>query len=164
MNKELYDRIIKIKNLINYHASRKITDFNINSSINNMLNNLVAKVCNINSPYVSLYVNLLPFRNIYLNSSNSITAGNTTTIDLSNNNIFKVSLGTDISSLSLTNAKPGTYIIEIIQGGTNNVTFPSDWRWASGLIPIITPTANKIDIITLVYDGSNYFASAVQNF
>jgi hypothetical protein len=103
-------------------------------------------------------------KSFYLNSSNSITAGNTTTIDLSNNNIFKISLGTDIATLTLNNAKPGTYIIEIIQGGTYNVTFPSAWRWASGLIPIITPTANKIDIVTLVYDGSTYFASTVQNF
>lgn len=103
-------------------------------------------------------------KSYYLNASNSINATTSTTINLSNNNIFKISLGTDITSLNLISAKPGTYIIEIIQGGTNNVTFPSDWRWASGLIPIITPTANKIDIITLVYDGSNYFASAVQNF
>ena len=103
-------------------------------------------------------------KSFYLNVSNAITAASTTTIDLSLSNIFKVSLGTSISTLNLTNAKPGTYIIEFIQGGTNNVSFPSAWRWSGSLAPIITQTANKIDLVTLVYDGSTYFASTVQNF
>jgi hypothetical protein len=103
-------------------------------------------------------------KSFYLNASNAITAASTTTIDLSLSNIFKISLGTSISTINLTNAKPGTYVIEFIQGGTNNVTFPSAWRWSAGLVPIITQTANKIDLVTLVYDGSTYFASTVQNF
>lgn len=103
-------------------------------------------------------------KSFYLNASNAITAAANTTIDLSLSNIFKVSLGTSISTLNLTNAKPGTYIIEFIQGGTNNVSFPGAWRWSTGIVPIITQTANKIDLVTLVYDGSTYFASTVQNF
>ena len=31
VNKEIYDRILKIKNLINYQATKKITDYNFNS-------------------------------------------------------------------------------------------------------------------------------------
>jgi hypothetical protein len=91
-----------------------------------------------------------------LNSSTAITAATTTTIDLSTSNIFKVSLGADISVLTLNNAKPGTYIIEFIQGASTlyNVTFPSGWKWAAGLVPIVTQSINKIDIVTLVYDGS----------
>jgi len=104
-------------------------------------------------------------KSFYLNASNAITAAASTTIDLSLSNIFKVSLGTDIGALSFTNTKPGTYIIEFIQGGTYNVTFPTtNWKWAAGLIPIITQTSGKIDIVTLVYDGTYYFASTVQNF
>ena len=104
-------------------------------------------------------------KSYYLNASSAITAAASTTIDLSLSNIFKVSLGTDIGALSFTNAKPGTYIIEFIQGGTYNVTFPTtNWKWAAGLIPIITQTSGKIDIVTLVYDGTYYFASTVQNF
>ena len=104
-------------------------------------------------------------KSFYLNASSAITAAATTNIDLSLSNIFKVSLGADVSTLNLTNAKPGTYIIEFIQGGTYNVTFPTtNWKWAAGLIPIITQTSGKIDIVTLVYDGTYYFASTVQNF
>ena len=104
-------------------------------------------------------------KSFYLNASSAITAAATTTIDLSLSNIFKVSLGADVSTLNLTNAKPGTYIIEFIQGGTYNVTFPTtNWKWAAGLVPIITQTSGKIDIVTLVYDGTYYFASTVQNF
>jgi hypothetical protein len=104
-------------------------------------------------------------KSFYLNATNAVTAAASTTIDLSLSNIFKVSLGADISVLTLNNVKPGTYIIEFIQGGTYNVTFPTtNWKWAAGLVPIITQTSGKIDIVTLVYDGSTYFASTVQNF
>jgi hypothetical protein len=57
----------------------------------------------------------------------------------------------------------GTYLLEIIQGGTYTVTFPA-WKWSGGTPPTITATSGKIDIITIVYDGTTYFASAVQNF
>lgn len=40
------------------------------NSINGILNNTVPKVNNINSPYVSGYVNLIPLRNVYMTSSN----------------------------------------------------------------------------------------------
>lgn len=97
----------------------------------------------------------------------SITAAATTTIDLSTGNMFKVNLGTNITSLSfLSSSSPGTYIIEFIQDGTGSrtVTFPAAWKWSGGTVPTITTTANKIDIVTLIYDGSTYFASIVQNF
>ena len=103
-------------------------------------------------------------KSFYLNAANAVTAAASTTIDLSLSNIFKVSLGANITSLSLSNAKTGTYVIQFIQGGTYSVSFPTAWKWSGGLVPIITTTTGKIDLITIVYDGSIYFASAVQNF
>jgi hypothetical protein len=94
----------------------------------------------------------------------AITAGATTTIDFSTGNIFKISLGTNITTLTISNAVAGTYLLEIIQGGTYAVAFPAAWKWAGGTAPTITATSGKTDIITLVYDGTTYFASAVQNF
>ena len=103
-------------------------------------------------------------KSFYLNATNAVTAASSTTIDLSLSNMFKVSLGASISSLNLSNAKIGTYVIQFIQGGTYSVSFPTTWKWSGGLVPIITTTSGKIDLITIVYDGSTYFASAVQNF
>jgi hypothetical protein len=93
----------------------------------------------------------------------TITAATTTTLDFSTGNILKVSLGRN-TTLSVTNATPGTYLLEIIQGGTYTVAFPAAWKWSGGTAPTITATSGKTDIITLVYDGTTYFASAVQNF
>jgi hypothetical protein len=94
----------------------------------------------------------------------AISAATTTSIDFSTGNIFKISLGTNITTLSISNVVAGTYLIEIIQGGTYSVSFPGTWKWSGGSAPTITATSGKTDIITLVYDGSTYFASAVQNF
>jgi len=96
----------------------------------------------------------------------SISAASTTTVDLTTGNMFKISLGANITTLTLSSANPGTYIFEFIQDGTGNrtVTFPAAWKWSGGTAPTITATANKIDIVTIIYDGSTYFASIVQNF
>jgi hypothetical protein len=88
----------------------------------------------------------------------------TTSIDFSSGNIFKITLGTNITTLTITNAAPGTFLLEIVQGGAYTVTFPNTWKWSGGTAPTITATNGKTDIITIVYDGTTYFASAVQNF
>jgi hypothetical protein len=106
-------------------------------------------------------------KSYYWNGISTITAGSTTTIDLSTNNLFKVNLGVTIETLNLTNARPGTYIIEFEQGtqGNSRVVFPTtNWKWAGRVTPEITTIASAIDIVTIVYDGTTYFASAVQNF
>jgi len=77
MNKELCNRIIKIKNLINYHASRKITDYNMNSSINNINNRIEIKrkykhICLLNEKINSINNNLFT-HNELLNIANIIT-------------------------------------------------------------------------------------------
>ena len=95
-----------------------------------------------------------------------ITATATTTIDLSDGNFFSVNLGVNITTLTLTNTAVGTYLIKFIQDvyGTRDVAFPSSWKWAGGYVPSLTNTANKVDIVTLIYDGTTYYATMVQNF
>jgi hypothetical protein len=103
----------------------------------------------------------------YVTTLNTPSTGATTAIDLSNGNFFKFSL-TANTTLSISNTpNVGTYILEIIQpssGGTYTVTFPAAWKWSGGAAPTITATNSKTDIITIVFDGTTYFASAVQNF
>jgi hypothetical protein len=111
-----------------------------------------------------------------LNVPTQITATSATTIDLSTGNIFIIDLASSITSLSLTNAKPGTYMLEFVQSRTNNngqhtVSFPEGWLWSGSYIPEITKLSlldntelKRIDIITVIFDGINYFAAATQNF
>jgi hypothetical protein len=75
-------------------------------------------------------------------------------------------MGLNITTLTLTNPVSGTYLIKFVQDatGTRDVTFPVAWKWAGGVIPSLTNTANKTDIVTLIYDGTTYYTTIVQNF
>lgn len=101
-----------------------------------------------------------------LTMPSAITAAATTTIDLSSGNVFTVTMGLNITTLTLTNPVAGTYLIKFVQDatGTRDVTFPLTWKWAGGVIPSLTNTPNKLDIVTLIYDGTTYYTTIVQNF
>ncbi len=97
----------------------------------------------------------------------SITAASTTNINLSLGNIFTVSMGTTISSLTFTNPAIGTYLIKFVQDATGNrevTAWPANLKWAGGTAPAFTNAGTKIDIVTLIYDGTNYYGAIVQNF
>jgi hypothetical protein len=100
-----------------------------------------------------------------LTMPSAITAAATTTIDMSSGNVFTVNLSANITTLTLTNAGVGTYLIKFFQNvGSKTVAFPAGWKWAGGVIPTLTATINKLDIVTLIYDGTTYYATIVQNF
>jgi hypothetical protein len=88
-----------------------------------------------------------------------------TTIDFKEGNIVDLTL-TSSTSLIFNNSGVGTYIIKVIQGGTgsNLITWPSEVIWSGGVPPTLSITVGKTDIITLIYDGVNYYGSYVLNF
>ncbi len=97
----------------------------------------------------------------------SIAAASPTNINLSLGNIFTIAMGTTISSLTFTNPAIGTYLIKFVQDATGNrevTTWPANLKWAGGTQPTFTNAASKIDIVTLIYDGTNYYGAIVQNF
>jgi hypothetical protein len=99
-----------------------------------------------------------------LTQPSSINSTSTTTLDLSTGNVLQVVL-TESTTLAFTNPKIGTYIIKIKQDATGNRTlnFPTI-KWSDAAVPTITPTANAVDLITLIYDGTDYYGSCLQNF
>jgi len=90
----------------------------------------------------------------------------TTALDLSTGNVFTINLSLNVTTLNLTNPAVGTYLIKFVQDatGSRDVTFPTSWKWAGGVIPNLTNTPNKLDIVTLIYDGNYYYTTIVQNF
>jgi hypothetical protein len=96
----------------------------------------------------------------------TITAAAITSLDLSTGNVITINLGVNVTTLTVTGAAAGTYLLKFVQDatGSRDVSFPAAWKWAGGVIPNLTNTANKIDIVTLIYDGTNYYATIVQNF
>jgi hypothetical protein len=96
----------------------------------------------------------------------AITATANTTIDLSTGNMFTINLGITSSNFDVSNAGVGTYLIKFVQDatGSRDVIFPTAWKWSGGIAPNLTNTAGKLDIVTLIYDGSTYYATIVSNF
>jgi len=113
----------------------------------------------------NIFVGDIKAKTYILSNPSSITAstGNTT-VDLSVGNVLEVLLETN-TTLILLNPRIGTYIIKIKQSaeGGKTLTFPTI-KWADNVSPIITTTANRIDLLTLIYDGANYYGSCLQNF
>jgi hypothetical protein len=96
----------------------------------------------------------------------SVTASTTTsTINWISGNVADTTL-TSNTTFTLSNPVIGTYIVKLTQGGAGSfvVTWPATVKWSGGIAPVLTTTAGKIDIITLVWDGTNYYGSYALNF
>lgn len=96
---------------------------------------------------------------------NAGNSGSSTTINWSNGQNQRLTL-TANCSLSFSNPVAGmTAKLKLIQDstGSRTVTWPTI-RWAGGTPPTLSTAANKVDIVTLYYDGSEYFGVAVIGF
>ena len=62
-----------------------------------------------------------------------------------------------------TNPKTGaTYILKLIQGASpSTVTWTASiFKWPAATAPTLSTTTAYVDVITLIYDGTNYLAAA----
>lgn len=68
--------------------------------------------------------------------------------------------------LTLSNPVAGaTYYVKAIQGSVaRDLVWPAAVLWPAGTPPVISVANNAVDMITLVYDGSNYLATFSQAF
>jgi len=96
----------------------------------------------------------------------NINSTATTSLNFATGNLLQVTLGSNIATLTVLNATVGTYLIKFTQDaiGSKTVGFPAAWKWSGGISPTITTTANKTDIVTVIFDGSTYYAAILQNF
>lgn len=96
----------------------------------------------------------------------ALTDGATINTNWDNGNTQSVTLGGNRTMAAPTNPKDGatyTYIIKQDATGGRTLTWFTI-KWAGGAAPTLTATANKYDIITLKYDGTNYYGTAALNF
>ena len=89
-------------------------------------------------------------------------------INWDNSNVQAITLnnGGAMTLNTPTNPETGaTYILKLIQGSSpSTVTWTSSiFKWASATPPVLSTSAGQIDIITLIYDGTNYYGSSVLN-
>lgn len=94
----------------------------------------------------------------------ALTDGATIAVDFNNSNSQRVTLGGN-RTITFANPKAGAvYRLFLKQDGTGSrtVTWPTV-KWQGGTTPTLTTTAGKTDIITITYDGTDYFGSAQLN-
>jgi hypothetical protein len=94
--------------------------------------------------------------------------GTTQTLNFSTGNIQTLDLGAAAGDVTVTISQAvagGSYAVKIIQGATPyNVTWPANVKWSNG-IPMTLSTANgAIDLVSLFYDGTNFYAVGGTNF
>jgi hypothetical protein len=86
-------------------------------------------------------------------------------VNVTSATIHKMTLGGNITLNTLTNAITGSNVtIVITQDATGSRTLTNTtWKWAGGL-KTLTTTVSAIDIVTVAYDGTNYYASLSKGY
>lgn len=106
---------------------------------------------------------------VYVNPghlSQILTDGASISWDCNNGQIATVTLGGNRSLNSPTNLKTGSYVLYIKQDatGSRTLSFGSAFKWAGGVAPVLSTSANAIDIATFVCDGTNLYGTLLRGF
>lgn len=87
-------------------------------------------------------------------------------IDWNAGNVQSLTL-TSSPTLVFSNPHAGAeYKLVLVQDGTGGrtVTWPASVKWPSGTAPTLSSPANSTDVISFVYDGTNYLGSFYLNY
>ena len=91
------------------------------------------------------------------------TTGGTVAPNVANGNVQKITLNSALTINAFTSPVAGQSLTLIIYGGTAYTSITSTMKFAGG-IKTLTGTASCIDILSVYYDGTNYFASLAKGF
>jgi hypothetical protein len=99
----------------------------------------------------------------------SLTDGANISVDASQSNVFKVTLAGNRTLDNPTNLSDGMVLtFRIKQDGTGSRTlaYGSKYEFPGDVAPTLTTTANKMDVITCLYDGDadKLYCTISQNF
>ena len=95
-------------------------------------------------------------------------SGASKTIDWNNGKYQVITLTADTVTISFTDPSPGVGSVQlrIVQDGTGSrtITWPGTVLWSGGTAPTLTTTASAEDIVTLFYNDTNYYGTAIFDF
>lgn len=91
------------------------------------------------------------------------TAGGTQAPNVANGNVQKITLNSALTLNAFTSPVAGQSLTLIIYGGTAYTEITSTMKFA-GAVKTLTATAGCIDIVSVYYDGTTYFASLGKGF
>lgn len=88
------------------------------------------------------------------------TTSGTVAPDVANGNVQKITLNGNLTLNAFTNPVTGQSLTLIItQDATGGRTLTSSMKWANNGYKTLSTAANAVDIISVFYDGTNYWAS-----
>ena len=96
----------------------------------------------------------------------TLTDSSTTAVDWNSANVQSITLNTSNTAFTFSNGQAGAVYKLILKQdatGSRTVTWPVSVKWPGGTAPTLTTTANAIDLVNIVYDGTNYLASSTLN-
>lgn len=89
-----------------------------------------------------------------------VSSGGIINLDMDSGNNFSVVMTENSTLNSPVNSGAGQSGIIVIQNGTtpSTLTFNSYWKFAGGVAPTLTPTANAVDVLSYMVSPSGNFA------
>jgi hypothetical protein len=90
-------------------------------------------------------------------TTQNLTFGATTNWNADNGGGAVLTLTGNTTMANPTNLKNGaTYVLKVIQDSTGSrmITWDSMFKWPAGAVPVLSTSANSIDLISFYYDGS----------
>jgi hypothetical protein len=106
---------------------------------------------------------MLQFKNPIEEIYNIGTSGGTIAPNPANGSVQQITLNSALTINGFTSATAGESVTLIIYGGTAYTSITSTMKFAGGL-KTLTGTAGCIDILTIYFDGTTYFASLAKGF
>jgi hypothetical protein len=96
--------------------------------------------------------------------SQTLTDGAAISWDASLGRIAVVTLGGARSLSNATNIRVGTYILRVQQNttsGNSTLTFGRQYKFTANVAPVLTASANAVDIFSFVSDGTNMYGAMI---
>lgn len=97
----------------------------------------------------------------------TVAAATTTTINTALSNAFIVTMGTNVTTLSLSNATAGQALsIVFKQDATGNrtIAWPGTFKWAGGAAPVLSTAANAVDFLSAQFIDGAWHAALAKGF
>jgi len=93
-------------------------------------------------------------------------SGSTATIDWTDGVIEKITLTANCALTFTAPTEACTLGLQVVQDGTGNrtITWPANVKWTNKTEPTLTTDADALDIISFLYDGTNYNGVSNPNF
>jgi hypothetical protein len=103
----------------------------------------------------------------YFVASTITNSGGSYSWDLNTNQVARLTLNGNKTLNNPTNQNAGAvYILIVTQSssGSNTLAFDTAYKFPGGVTPTISITANKVDVLTFVSDGTNMLGVATQSY